>query len=818
MKWRLLFSRGFSKVALRPYQQECISMCLNHLAEGTTRQAVSLPVGSGKTFTFSHLIAQIPPPTPRATKVLILAHREELIHQAFRSVRTVMPHLAHRVKKDQGVHAPVFRSTLEVENDGEDPWAVVESPSEDDEAEIIVASVQSLGRKESKRLEKYDPARFKAIVIDEAHHAASATYSRILEHFGVSGNKVTSPILVWGCSATLRRQDGLSLKGVFDKVVYHRDIIQMIQEGWLCSLRVRTVQTAVSLDGVRTIRGDFSEGALAKCVNQPIRNLGVVCAWMHTALPDTSFLTESHQDIMDSKIREVWEWRRKGKGHENEKPQRLPSIFENANKSLADLKRTRTLVFAADVQHANDLMDALRYCGVWKSTTDGEEEEMVRGVWGTMKPFERRKNMEDFRNGVVPLLVNVGILTEGVDIPAIDSVILARPTQSDVLLQQMIGRGLRTFPGKDNCLVVDFHDTGYRSPVATVPTLLGLNPEFFLEGDFEQAHKLVEQSKSETPEIIEQALTMEDLLASLGDPMQFLQSSSSNNIRDDYALLLTKYDRILSKHGPTAQEEVPRRKEVVVLHDEEEFVSFGKGWKSGVEDGVEEIKFKQVRSPTEALLDPKRMEEDSAILARVSLLNWVRIGPNDCAIGLGPGMSIVVLYNEEKKLFEAFLRDRRSLVKGRVPRKPKALASADRLVLCIRACDTFVHKHGSMRHYAVRKAAWRRGPASAAQIKMLKSRGMVERDANEKEAKDAGRKLKSETWVVFNDGKVGQMTKGMASDLILKLVEGGKGRMEREGKKVAKVEKEKEKKRNKVKEMSIDGYREWLSGGGANSL
>ncbi|KAJ2362367.1 DEAD DEAH box helicase, partial [Coemansia sp. RSA 2611] len=55
---------------LRPYQQECIDSCLASLHAGVRRQAVSLPVGSGKTVVFSNLIQRIPPPTPAATKTL----------------------------------------------------------------------------------------------------------------------------------------------------------------------------------------------------------------------------------------------------------------------------------------------------------------------------------------------------------------------------------------------------------------------------------------------------------------------------------------------------------------------------------------------------------------------------------------------------------------------------------------------------------------------------------------------------------------------------------------------------------------------------
>ena len=72
-------------ITLRPYQQDCIDLCLDDFSKGRRRQLVSLPVGSGKTVIFANLIRRLPAPTPKANKTLVLCHRAELLHQARKS-------------------------------------------------------------------------------------------------------------------------------------------------------------------------------------------------------------------------------------------------------------------------------------------------------------------------------------------------------------------------------------------------------------------------------------------------------------------------------------------------------------------------------------------------------------------------------------------------------------------------------------------------------------------------------------------------------------------------------------------------------------
>lgn len=86
-------------------------------------------------------------------------------------------------------------------------------------ADITVASIQSINSQH--RIEKFDPSRFKLILVDEAHHIVSPTYLDILKHFNLRTKEDDSPALV-GVSATMSRFDGLKLGAAIDHIVYHK--------------------------------------------------------------------------------------------------------------------------------------------------------------------------------------------------------------------------------------------------------------------------------------------------------------------------------------------------------------------------------------------------------------------------------------------------------------------------------------------------------------------------------------------------------------------------------------------------------------------
>lgn len=122
-------------------------------------------------------------------------------------------------------------------------------------------------------------------------------------------------------------------------------------------------------------------------------------------------------------------------------------LVRSACREIVDQTQDRhsVLTFAAGVQHATHVQRILRSMG-----------QECGFVCGETLPFERTETLKRFKEGALKYLVNVNVLTTGFDAPNIDCVALLRPTNSPGLYYQMVGRGFRLHPSKDNCLVLDF--------------------------------------------------------------------------------------------------------------------------------------------------------------------------------------------------------------------------------------------------------------------------------------------------------------------------------------------------------------------------
>ncbi|KAG6898041.1 hypothetical protein C0992_006519, partial [Termitomyces sp. T32_za158] len=203
-----------TRFSLRPYQERCIDACLDALAAGASRIGVSLPTGAGKTTVFISLLSRlsVPAASPTARRSLIVVNSIELARQSAEQVALLFP--SWKVEIEQGCkhHAT-------------------------GDADVTVATYQTLLN--PQRLGKFDPRQLKAIIVDEAHHAAAVSYRRLLSHFDADIQNpdpsfeprvLPHKIPIIGFSATFNRHDGLALGSVFERIVYHRDFLQMIKE------------------------------------------------------------------------------------------------------------------------------------------------------------------------------------------------------------------------------------------------------------------------------------------------------------------------------------------------------------------------------------------------------------------------------------------------------------------------------------------------------------------------------------------------------------------------------------------------------------
>lgn len=380
----LTVARYYSACTLRDYQQECIDKCISSISQGKRRIGVSIATGGGKTVIFSNLIEQLRRVSGKhAYKTLILVHRRELALQACNTLKRSFPHLNVQVEMGK------YKCNPQV-------------------CDVIIASVQSLIR----RLPQYDRKMMDLIIIDEAHHAAANSYVEILKHFGADHKESTTPVV--GFSATFERADNKALSRVMDEIVFHRGILEMIDDKWLCEGKFTTIDVKVDLSDVAVVGADFNLDRLSGVMN-----------------------TEEVNRI----------------------------VLQTYLQKKRDHNLKSTLLFGCDVRHVTSLFELFQGHGI-----------NAQIVTAKTRQNERDAIVQDFKEGKIEVLMNCGIFTEGTDLPNIDCILLCRPTKSRSLLVQMIGRGLRLHHGKDYCHIIDFVGVS-NVGVVSVPTLAGVNSD-----------------------------------------------------------------------------------------------------------------------------------------------------------------------------------------------------------------------------------------------------------------------------------------------------------------------------------------------------
>jgi len=345
-------------ITLRPYQQDAIGSVVQDWDNGYTDLLGTAATGLGKTAIFLGLLHQV----LNGSRALILAHRKELIEQPRDRMLDYYPQWAGKI-------------------------GIVMAGQDETDRQLTVATVQTL--QTAKRLEsilEHGPIDY--LITDECHHHTDKnTYMAVTSRL-----KAANPQLKHlGVTATPIRTDGDGLGGVFQKESFHLPIGWGVKNHFLVNIRWLAIESAISLDGVKTIHGDFAQGALGRAYETP--------------------------ELVELVVR---------------------SYLEYATDRQA-------LCFTVTVDGAHRLAEQFRLAGVAAESADGTTDKAVR-----------QAVLDRFTRGETRVLCNCALWTEGVDLPSASCILMARPTRSDTLYVQCLGRGLRLYPGKTDALILDF--------------------------------------------------------------------------------------------------------------------------------------------------------------------------------------------------------------------------------------------------------------------------------------------------------------------------------------------------------------------------
>lgn len=302
----------------------------------------------GKTIVFSAITQE---QVKKDHRVLIMAHRGELLYQA-----------ADKLKMLTGLDAAFEQG---------------ENHSLGSFFPVTVGSVQSLCQE--KRLSMFPQDYFQDIIVDEAHHALSESYQRVLSHFPKAN--------VLGVTATPDRGDKQTLGTFFDSEAYEYSMSRAIREGYLSPVKARMIPLQLDISKASISGGDYSAADIG-CALEPY-------------------------------------------------------LHQIANEMARYCRGRKAVVFLPLIATSQKFCRMLNDVGLRAAEVNGMSDD-------------RSKILAEFENGMYDVLCNSMLLTEGWDCPAVDCIVILRPTKVRSLYQQMVGRGMRLFPGKENLLLLDF--------------------------------------------------------------------------------------------------------------------------------------------------------------------------------------------------------------------------------------------------------------------------------------------------------------------------------------------------------------------------
>jgi ATP-dependent helicase IRC3 len=406
---------------LRPYQLDCLDSVVKNYATGVRRQLIVSPTGSGKTVLFANIPQRMAQHLPGA-QTMVLVHREELLSQAIDKIQH-------------------WNKNLRVDAEMAERHAAVN-------ADVIVASVATVGRKASTRADRFPWENIKTLIVDEAHHAAAATYGNVFERGGFLLPDTDK--LLCGFTASPNRGDGKKLASIFDKITFNYGLRSAIQDGWLCDIRGVRIRTRTNLDNVSTVAGDFAQAELSDEVNTPERNQMIVKGWLDVAA------------------------------------------------------ERQTVVFTVTIRHAIDLAEMFCRSGIKAEAIWGDDPNRAE----KLRKFNASEiqvllNAQLLTEGWDSWVVSCIVLAKPTKSASAFTQMVGRGTRledgtGNLKEALKAGKTLR----KTDCIIVDVSDCTKRHSLVTLPSLLGMNAQLDLKGkSLVGAAIALEKAQEEHPHI-----------------------------------------------------------------------------------------------------------------------------------------------------------------------------------------------------------------------------------------------------------------------------------------------------------------------------
>lgn len=418
----ITIAEGSSGLKLYSHQQDAIrDMSRKILNKDNYSGLLVLPTGGGKTLTATYwLMGNV---LDSGQKIIWLAHRHALLNQARSAFEKVSYEDIARRKKQYN-----FRVIS-----GQHDRPVHIKPSDD----VIIASKTSLSRGLSYLSENWLSKNNSDVflVIDEAHHATAKEYRELIKKV----QEAVPSVKILGLTATPFRtadsEQGLLKKIFYDDIAYKIDLRKLISMGILAEPIFEEEETNV--DMLKLFQAsDGGAAVLERIEKESFFDIDSIGASIATNIAKNA---ERNNIIVKKYV-------------------------ENKD------KYGPTLVFVLNIDMAIALNALFKEYGVKSDFVVSDIKDAATGVTRSSK--ENEEKIKKFLDGELEVLVNVNILTEGTDLPKVQTIFLARPTKSTILMTQMIGRGLRGLKagGTKDCYIVSFVDD-WKNKIAWV------NPE-----------------------------------------------------------------------------------------------------------------------------------------------------------------------------------------------------------------------------------------------------------------------------------------------------------------------------------------------------